>query len=99
VCSKHRSGRLAVPADRHGGLAVRLRSRLGALKVHRQVLRPFLQELRAAYHYSVPVDESLHPEPLDVGEVIDRGQRTDLLDGPTTSGRSPHGLAGEVRVW
>ena len=75
---QHRA-RLAVPADRDGGTArrpapapARRSSSAGRCCDHSA------QQLRPADQHRVPVDDALHAEPLDVGEVLDRGSRRPL---------------------
>ena len=75
---EHAAG-LAVPADGDGGLAVRLGVRLGAGEVDVEVLRPVGQQRLASDQDGVAVDDALDALAFDVGEVLRRRQRADLL--------------------
>ena len=75
---EHAAG-LAVPADGDGGLAVRLGVRLGAGEVDVEVLRPVGQQRLASDQDGVALHDALDALALDVGEVLRRRQRADLL--------------------
>ena len=66
------AARPAVPADRDRRTSLALRALDDGGQLGRQVLRPVREQSRPADDDGVAVDDALHAEALDVGEVLDR---------------------------
>ena len=84
----------AVPADEHRGVAGVLGGGLGVGELGGEGHGPVGEEPFAAGDDAVAVDDALHAEAFEVGEVFDRGQRADAVAGAGGDGLGDGVLGG-----